>query len=792
MKIEGPTDQRKLKTNDSTADVVVVGGGLAGVCAAITAARAGQQVCLIQDRPVLGGNASSEIRMWGVGATSHMGNNNRWSREGGVIGEILVENVFRNVTGNPLILDAILLDKVVSEPNITLLLNTAVFEVGKSDPDTISNVRGFCSQNSTVYTVAARQFIDASGDGVVGFMAGAAFRMGAESKHEFDEKFAPTQEYGELLGHTLYFYSKDTGRPVQFTPPSFALKDITKIPRWRNFNAGQSGCQLWWIEYGGRLDTVHDTEEIKWKLWTIIYGLWDHIKNSGEFPEAKNLTLEWVGTIPGKRESRRFEGDYMLSQKDIVEQREHADAISYGGWAIDLHPADGVFSEMPGCNQWHSKGIYQIPYRCMYSRNLNNLFLAGRLISTTHVAFGSTRVMLTCAHNAQVVGMAASICNERNLNARELASGKNLTELRQRLDRIGHFIPRVVIQDPADISSQAKISSSSELQLEELAPNDEFISLAIPRAILVPIAAGPVPKFQFWVQSEHGTELNFELRASSRADSFTPDLTLATKKIKFSTSHPNFSRHRRRASDETTAVALQVATQTKSVEPATVGGRWVEVDFECTVETNCYLMVCLMENAHASVALSDQRLSGVMSISRKMNDRVSTQIKQTPPADIGIDSFEFWLPTRRPKGKNLAIRFNPPLNRFTADQVTRGPERPTSAANAWVAELDDRQPSLQLEWTEAREIKKIVFGLDTDFDHGMETLMMEHPENKIPFCVSGIRIFDQNETLVAQRTDNHETRPTFEFQNLVTSRLRIEFTAGDCQIPVSVFRVRVY
>ncbi len=156
------------------ADLAIVGGGLAGTCAAITAARAGLRVVLIQDRPVLGGNASSEVRLWVLGATSHMGNNNRWAREGGVIDEILVENLHRNPEGNALILDSILLEKVVSEPGITLLLNTAVHEVEKSEPDTICAVRAWCSQNSTAYVVKAPLFCDASGDGIVGFLAGAA------------------------------------------------------------------------------------------------------------------------------------------------------------------------------------------------------------------------------------------------------------------------------------------------------------------------------------------------------------------------------------------------------------------------------------------------------------------------------------------------------------------------------------------------------------------------------------------------------------------------------------------
>ena len=365
MIVDNSIGNRALTIQEHRHDLVIVGGGLSGVCAALAAARLGLSVALVQDRPVLGGNASSEVRLWILGATSHMGNNNRWAREGGIMDEILVENMFRNPEGNPLIFDTILLEKVKLESKISLLLNTAAFEVIKEDDQKISSIKAFCSQNQQMYHLCAPLFVDASGDGILGFLAGAAFRMGAESADEFDEKFAPSKEYGELLGHSLYFYSKNVGKPVRYVAPSYALKDITKIPRFRSFNAKDFGCKLWWVEYGGRLDTISETETIKWELWKVIYGVWDHIKNSGNFPEAENLTLEWVGTIPGKRESRRFEGDYMLNQRDIVEQRPHEDAVAFGGWSIDLHPADGVFSEKPGCNQWHSKGIYQIPYRCL-------------------------------------------------------------------------------------------------------------------------------------------------------------------------------------------------------------------------------------------------------------------------------------------------------------------------------------------------------------------------------------------------------------------------------------------
>ncbi|MCE9591201.1 MAG: FAD-dependent oxidoreductase, partial [Planctomycetes bacterium] len=434
--------------HELSCDVLVAGGGPAGVPCAIAAARCGAKVILVHDRPVLGGNASSEIRLWVLGATCHLGATNRWAREGGVINEILIENLWRNPEGNPLIFDTVVLEKVLDESNLTLLLNTAAYEVAKTGADTIAAVRAFCSQNSTLYEIRAPLFCDASGDGVVGFLAGAAFRMGAEASDEFGERFAPSREYGELLGHSLYFYSKDTGRPVRFVPPSYALRDIPgRIPRYRHFNAREDGCRLWWIEWGGRLDTVHDTERIKWELWKVVYGVWDYIKNSGQFPEAANLTLEWVGQIPGKRESRRFEGDYLLRQQDVIEQRQHADAVAFGGWALDLHPADGVFSEKPGCTHWRMRGTYQIPYRCLYSRNITNLFLAGRLISVTHAAYGSTRVMGTLAHAGQAVALAAVQCRARGV----LPAQVQVADLQLALLRTGQHIPQHRLVDPLDL-----------------------------------------------------------------------------------------------------------------------------------------------------------------------------------------------------------------------------------------------------------------------------------------------------------------------------------------------------
>jgi len=752
---KGVAALRDLRVEKLIGDLAVVGGGLAGVCCSVTAARQGLKVILVQDRPVLGGNSSSEVRLWVLGATSHMGNNNRWAREGGVIDEILVENMWRNPDGNPVLFDAIVLEIVKREANITLLLNTAIHELGMEGADMIASVRGYNSQNQTAYSIEAPLFVDASGDGIVGFLSGAEFRMGAEASSEFGEAMAPPRPEHKLLGHSLYFYSRDTGKPVKYIPPAFALTDITRIPRYRDFRVSDTGCRLWWLEYGGDLDTVSQTEEIKWELWSVAYGVWNYIKNSGKFPDAENLTLEWMGMIPGKRESRRFVGDLMVTQNHIIEQTCFDDAVSFGGWAIDLHPSDGVFSHQPACTQWHAKGVYQIPFRALYSRNVRNLFLAGRLISATHIAFGSTRVMATCASNGQAVGMAAVLCIEDNLVPRDLLEAPRMHRLQQRLLYEGQHIPGVAYTGEQDLARIANITASSSLRVHELASSGELATTQRPYALLVPLKEGRVPTFTLYVNAVRETRLRAELWAPSRPGNTTPDIYLASLDLPVT-------------SGEQVPVAL---------------------DFNINIHEPSHLFVIVPPVHGGAVYLSRAQVPGLLTLSQKMNAAVAKSLVQSPPEGSGIDTFAFWLPDRRPDARNLAVTINPPLQLFCPELVTNGYMRPWRGVNAWIPAANDKCPWLRLEWLEGQPIHEIMLTFDTDFDHPMESVLLSHPEHVMPGCITAFSIIDDEGRTLAHVTENHQTQWRVRFETPLTTRaIKINLLAHG-EAPPALFRV---
>jgi hypothetical protein len=231
------------------------------------------------------------------------------------------------------------------------------------------------------------------------------------------------------------------------------------IPENRVIRQEMNGCDYWWIEWGGDLDVVRDNERIRDELQAVCYGIWDHIKNSGRF-DAENLSLEWIGAVPGKREYRRFEGDHVLTQHDVLGQTEFDDRVAFGGWSIDLHPVGGVYASERGSRHWHPDGNYHIPLRCLYSRDVGNLWMAGRDISASHVAFGSTRVMATCAILGEAAGIGAALTQRLDVPPRALAE-QELPQLQRALVRADASTLGIPDTDPANLALSASASASS-------------------------------------------------------------------------------------------------------------------------------------------------------------------------------------------------------------------------------------------------------------------------------------------------------------------------------------------
>ncbi|TSA36062.1 MAG: FAD-dependent oxidoreductase [Verrucomicrobiaceae bacterium] len=447
-----------------TVDFCVIGGGLAGVSAALAAARNGASVVLVQDRAVLGGNASSEIKMHVVGADCH--GSRPGARETGLIEEFKLEDAYRNPDRTYSLWDLLLYEKVKENPNIRLLLEshcdgceTEETPAGKR----ITRAHVVRPQTEDEFWIEAKFFADCSGDGRLGAEAGADFRMGREARSEYDEPFALPVADSQTLGNSILFTAKRHDGPRPFVTPSWARpfrKEEFKLRPIKTFEYG-----YWWAEWGGQFDTIKDYESIRHELLRIAMGVWGYIKNSGEHPDAANWALEWVGAIPGKRESRRFLGDHVLVQQDIESGRIFDDQVAYGGWWLDLHPPSGMdaIDEEP-CVQHHIKHLYSIPLRALYSHNIDNLFFAGRNISATHVAFASTRVMATCSVMGQGIGTAAAICSRKNPEKplRELCDADTVRRIQQTLLRDDAFLPALHNEDPGDLARGAQCTADSE------------------------------------------------------------------------------------------------------------------------------------------------------------------------------------------------------------------------------------------------------------------------------------------------------------------------------------------
>ncbi len=439
-------------------DVMVAGGGLAGICAALSAARSGRKVVLLNDRSRLGGNASSEVRMHPLGVdAARLG-----QREGGIIEELKLENAARNPSLSWDVWDFMLYDKCVSEPNLTLLLDTSATGA-EMDGKRIARALARSDAKMSKYSISADVFVDATGDARLAMECGAEIMSGRDGFDAFKEPHANYDTPGTRQGSSIMFVSKKHGRPVPFIPPSWAKKIGPENLSHRGISPDRLGYGYWWIELGGVYDAIRDADRLRFELLSIVMGVWDYIKNSGKYPDAADRTLEFIGMLPGRRDTFRVVGEHIMTQHDIQGQwKNFPDAVAVGGWSMDDHPKEGFYApSRPPCRQDTSVPYYNIPFGSLIAKGIDNLLLAGRDISCSHVAFTSTRVMATCAAVGQAAGTAAAMCSERSATPREIrGEPSSMKELQQRLLRQDQTIIGIANEDPRDLARTAKASAS--------------------------------------------------------------------------------------------------------------------------------------------------------------------------------------------------------------------------------------------------------------------------------------------------------------------------------------------
>ncbi len=404
-----PSWRRKLlgldekPTEQDGYDLVVVGGGYSGIAASLSAARLGCKVALIQNRPVLGGNGSSEIRVWSQGLVRR----GHFPRIGEIVDEFC-DRAKKSPGTYEEFGDAKKERLVRAEKNIDLFLNHHAYQV-ETEGKQITSVYAFDTRTSKQVRFTAKLFCDCTGHGTLGALAGADWEMTPKGR----------------MGMSNMWAWAEGQEKVSFPETPWAL-DL----KMKDFPYPQSHHGQWFWESGYDKDPIGDAEGIRDWNFRAVYGAFNAMKNRDGAEKHSKAFLTWMAYIGGTRESRRLMGDVLLTQEDIVSKRQFPDGCVPSTWSIDLHyPKKQYAAKFPD-NPFVSvaefgSGVdrdfgYPVPYRCFYSRNISNLFMAGRCISVTHQALGTTRVQRTCGMMGEVVGRATAICAEQNCTPREV------------------------------------------------------------------------------------------------------------------------------------------------------------------------------------------------------------------------------------------------------------------------------------------------------------------------------------------------------------------------------------
>ncbi len=741
-------------------DVVIVGGGLAGVCAALSAARLGSSVALVQDRSVLGGNSSSEIRVPLGGAC----NFNPWARETGILEELHLEDRSQNARRIWLgeatsMWDLTLYKAVVAEANIDLFLNTLALEVvmDRAGAPQIAGV--VCRQMGSEkdLTIRGGLFVDATGDATVAFKAGATTRMGREARAEFGEPLAPEKADDCTMGSSILFHASDAGRPVPFVPPPWAevyrTDEDLRHRRHPDITAG-----YWWIEVGNPpYNTIGDNDAIRHEVLRHLLGIWDHIKNRGDHG-AENLFIDFIGTLPGKRESRRVMGDYVLRESDVKQSVAFEDSVAYGGWFIDVHTMGGILNrEKPPEATFDGNleetdrrqmYIYSIPYRCLYAKDVANLMMAGRDISVTQVALGTTRLMATCAVIGQAVGTAAHLCAKHGLLPRQLYPART-GELQQILLRQDCYIPHVPNQDPADLARTAAVSATSSAALAfpegTIGSEWEFArqmhyprsNLDNERAEMFPVTADRIDRVEILVESRGAKSARVELT-----------LYQASAIWDFSSTR-------------------SLAHATAEIAPGSLA--WLAFDLGVKVEPHRLYWIGVKSEKDVFWRYSDRSPTGTVCASRILRN---------------------WSAQ---KG-SYTTRITPESRPYGPENLLSGITRPERWTNIWVSDPGQGFPQ-SVEYDLGKAVRfttvQLVFDTNLNLPH-----MAVPGLNRAPECASDYAVYVESGRggwrKVASATGNYQRLRVHRFDAVTSRKVRLEIQRSNGDPSARLYQMRVY
>lgn len=694
-------------------DFVVLGAGPAGLAAAVLAARYGLKTALVNDRGCLGGNMSKEMQTTPIGA-HYVDKNFIYRRETGLAEELILNNLYINPQNGVELWNLTMQTAVYREKNLELFLHLAIDTVKMTeDGKKIAEVSGYSAESEQRIHFRASFFADCTGNGTVAFLAGVPYMQGHENSSDFGEEYAGEGGKWEN-GCTTRLRAKDIGREVVFHSPDwvkyrFEKEDLEHRGLELTFMNSLTG--FWWMEWGGALDTVTDMRQIRTELTHIAYAVWDYIKNRSSLrEELRTYDLDWVSTMPGRRENRRFIGDYIYTQTDIDEQRKFYDSIAYGGFGYDDHARDGIFHKDFANTHTYHLGPFEVPLRCLYAKNVENLFLAGRNISVSHLGLCGIRNMWTCLQFGEAVAAAATVCCREELTVRQAADPEHIDKVHALLHRVDHTIFSNPYRNPNDLAQSARISASSTLSGPGVGRIDGKWPVTMDCCYLFPVVTKQLESLEILVDAGANTRLHYAVMSG----------------------RPKLS-----------TIPYEVLKEgTVDIEK----GQGVSVNIPCNLKVlqKGWHFLVISENPEISLCYGNNAPVGLKAMYRHSKENVENpgciQITKNRDWDYMVDTWE---------EPSYCLKIYPEQPVYLPENVRGETARPTFLPNLWISQATDfKQPEyLEFEWDKAVDVHSIQLIFDSSLDNFLAVFQGDtncqwggYSANVIPSVVKDYRI----------------------------------------------------